>query len=534
MSTPVSDTESPDTESADTAPARRPRASVPAAAAAGIVAGLVALGLAELVAGFTRRWRSPVLDVGDRVIDRVPSWMKDLAIDWFGTKDKLALLVGIGVLLAGYAALVGVVALRRSIRVGLGALGVFGAIGVWAALGRRVEVPVSVVTPSVVGTIAGCAALYGLWRISEPGTANRPTDDSGRRTFLVGMGALAATAGALAVAGRWLQGRFSAAASRAEVVLPRPLRTLDAPDPGVAVGVDGVTPFITPNDDFYRIDIALTVPQVPADTWRLRVHGMVERPYEITFAELLERELIETDITMTCVSNEVGGGLVGNARWLGARLDALLDEARVLPEADQVVGRSVDGWECGFPVEAATDGRDAIVAVGMNGEPLPLAHGFPARLVVPGLYGYVSATKWLTEIELTTFDAFDHYWERRGWAREGPIRTQSRIDTPRGLQRVAPGVVPVAGVAWAQTRGIAAVEVQVDDGPWMEAELADALNDTTWRQWVWRWNASPGRHTLRCRATDGTGAIQTADRSEPIPDGATGHHEVVVLVEDPT
>ena len=241
--------------------------------------------------------------------------------------------------------------------------------------------------------------------------------------------------------------------------------------------------------------------------------------------------MIERDITLTCVSNEVGGRYVGNARWLGTRLDALLREAGVQPGADQVVGRSVDGFECGFPVEDAMDGRDALVAVAMNGEPLPVEHGFPARLIVPGLYGFVSATKWLTEIELTTFADFDHYWLRRGWGQRAPIKLMSRIDTPRGLAKMPAGSVPIAGVAWAQTVGIARVEVNIDDTGWQTAELAGAPSNDTWRQWVYRWDATPGRHALRVRATDRTGAIQTDERAEPIPDGASGHHQIIVIVE---
>ena len=292
-----------------------------------------------------------------------------------------------------------------------------------------------------------------------------------------------------------------------------------------------MTPFITPNDRFYRIDTALTAPQVPTDSYTLRIKGMVDNELELSFDDLLRREMIERDITLTCVSNEVGGKLVGTARWLGTRLDTLLREAGVQPGADQVVGRSVDGFECGFPVEVAHDGRDAMVAIGMNGEPLPIEHGFPARLIVPGLYGFVSATKWLTEIELTTFAEFDHYWLRRGWAQRAPIKLMSRIDTPRGLAKLPAGVVAVAGVAWEQTVGIAGVEVAVDDGPWQPADLADVTTNDTWRQWAYRWNATSGRHSLKVRAIDNAGAIQTADRAEPIPDGASGHHQIVVIVE---
>jgi hypothetical protein len=289
------------------------------------------------------------------------------------------------------------------------------------------------------------------------------------------------------------------------------------------------TPFFTPNGDFYRIDTALSVPRIDLAGWRLRIHGMVDQELSLSFDDLVERELVEADITLTCVSNTVGGSLIGTARWLGVRLDDLVDGVGADPAADQIVGRSVDGYTCGFPT-AALDGRDALVAIGMNGEPLPAANGFPARLIVPGLYGYVSATKWLTEIELTTFAAFDQYWVPRGYPARAPIKLQSRIDTPRGLEQLPPGPNTIGGVAWAQTIGIAAVEVSIDGGPWQQADLAGEVSDATWRQWTLPWEAGPGRHTLAVRAVDANGAIQTSERSEPFPDGANGHHTIVVIV----
>jgi DMSO/TMAO reductase YedYZ molybdopterin-dependent catalytic subunit len=530
-------------------------------AVSGLVAAVVALGVAELVAAISSSFRSPVIDVGDKVVDLVPPFAKDLAIRWFGTGDKVALLVGIGVLLALYAALVGIVATgtrRHRGRPAVGVVGIalFGLVGAAAALTARDERSVVAVLPSLVGAAAGAGALALLVRAghsaaarpphgtgSPDGTTRGSTDVSrdpvpagvgegapSRRAFLVVGATLGAAGVAAAATGRWLGARFSAAASRAALVLPEALRPLPAVPASVSVDVEGVTPFVTPNGDFYRIDTALQVPQVQIEDWRLRVGGMVERPMDLTFRQLSEREVIEADITLTCVSNEVGGGLLGSARWLGVRLDDLLEDAGVRRGADQVVGRSVDGYTCGFPV-SALDGRDALVAFGMNGEPLPLEHGFPARLIVPGLYGYVSATKWLTGIELTTFDSFDQYWVPRGWDAEAPIKTSSRIDTPRGLARIPAGTTAVAGVAWAQTRGISAVEVRVDDGPWERAELAAELNDVTWRQWAHRWEATPGQHSLTVRAIDGTGAIQTAERSEPMPNGSSGLHQIVVLVD---
>ncbi|MFG6294570.1 molybdopterin-dependent oxidoreductase, partial [Streptomyces rochei] len=297
-----------------------------------------------------------------------------------------------------------------------------------------------------------------------------------------------------------------------------------------------ISPFTTPNADFYRVDTALTVPKVDADTWRLRIHGKgVTRPTTYRLDQLLARPLIERDITLTCVSNEVGGPYIGTARWLGVPLADLLKEAGVRPpsqggKADQLVARSVDGMTLGSPVEDVMDGRDAILAVGMNGEPLPFDHGFPVRMLVPGLYGYVSACKWITDIELTTFDTYDPYWVKRKWARKAPIKTQARIDTPKPFARPAAGTLTIAGVAWAQHRGITRVEIRIDDGPWQDADLAVQATIDTWRQWSYRWNATPGGHTITVRATDGTGQVQTEQRARTIPDGASGWHSVFVTV----
>jgi len=299
----------------------------------------------------------------------------------------------------------------------------------------------------------------------------------------------------------------------------------------VALDPAGVTPFTTPNRDFYRIDINLLVPQVKTAGYELTVKGMVDRELTIPWDDLVARDLSEYDITLTCVSNQVGDRLIGNARWLGFPLRELLDEAGVDRRADQIVGRSSDGYTGGFPLDAAYD-RDAIVAIGMNGEPLPLSHGFPVRLVTPGIYGYLSAVKWLTEIEVTTFDAFDSYWVPRGYAEKAPIRTMSRIDTPRSLSKVRAGKVVLGGMAWAQTRGIERVEVRIDDGEWKAAELSEALSKNTWRQWTLAWDATePGLHTIAVRATDGDGETQPEERRDPLPDGATGWHTIRVTVE---
>jgi DMSO/TMAO reductase YedYZ molybdopterin-dependent catalytic subunit len=318
---------------------------------------------------------------------------------------------------------------------------------------------------------------------------------------------------------------------RAAVRIPRPQRSAPPVAAGAELDVPGLSPLFTPNADFYRIDTALSVPRVDPARWSLEVRGMVDEPFTLSYDELLALPHVEADVTLSCVSNMVGGDLVGNARWQGVPLHVLLERAGVRPGATQLLGRSVDGFSAGFPTELAVAIPEAMVAVAMNGEPLPADHGFPARIVVPGLYGYVSATKWLQAIELTTFEAVEGYWIPRGWAREGPVKTQSRIDVPRPSSTVPAGRTAVAGVAWAPTRGIERVEVQVDDGAWVEARLADALHVDTWRQWVHEWEATPGRHTLAVRATDGTGETQTAERTPVAPDGATGRHTIEVVVE---
>ncbi|MGI8793924.1 MAG: molybdopterin-dependent oxidoreductase [Acidimicrobiales bacterium] len=510
------------------------------AIAIGVSAGAVALGFGELFAGIAGTPKSPLAVVGGRVVDGAPKVVRDVAIDWFGTRDKAVLLAGIVAVGLVLAAGVGLLA-RRRLELGLAALAGFGAIGVAAALVEPSAGAAAVAAPALAGVV-GIASLWFLTAVllplphevpepeSDPSIGGAATGEVSRRRFLALTGGAAALAVSAGAVGRLLQSQGRAAASRLAVLLPIPRRRPAPVPPGAELGLNGLSPVITPNRSFYRIDTSLFVPQVTTEGWSLRIHGMVDREIRLSYDDLLARDLVEVDITLACVSNEVGGGLVGNARWLGAPLSQLLDEAGVQRGADQIVGRSVDNFTAGFPVGAVDDERPAIVAVGMNGEPLPLRHGFPARLVVAGLYGYVSATKWLAEIELTRFDRFDAYWIRRGWAEQAPVKTMARIDTPRSSRGLVAGSLPVAGVAWAPTRGIAGVDVQVDDGPWEAAQLAEAISDETWRQWVFEWQATPGKHRLRARATDGEGTTQTEERAEPFPDGATGWHSVIVDV----
>lgn len=488
----------------------------------GGLAAVVAIAVAELAAGLVAGWPSLLDAVGGVVIDIAPPTLKDSAITVFGTADKPALLIGTVIVAAMLGAALGLAPRTLAIT----GFGVFAAAGV-AAAGASTGGSAGALAVGLAAFAAGVAVLTWLPRpLLEPAP-----DSTARRQFFRHAGGLGAGALVAGLGGRALQREQSFAAARDVVTLPRPSRPLQSPPPGADLPVRGLSPLFTPNDRFYRIDTALTVPRVDPASWRLRATGLVAQPREWTLDELLDMPMVEADVTIACVSNEVGGDLVGSARWLGVPLSRLLDEAAPEASAAQIVGRSVDGFTAGFPIEAAYDGREALVVVGMNGEPLPAKHGFPARLVVAGLYGYVSATKWLADIELAPWD-FDGYWVPRGWAKEAPVKTQSRIDVPRQGARITAGPAAVAGVAWAPTRGIVAVEVQVDDGPWRAATLSAPLGDALWRQWQLDWDATPGRHQITVRATDGEGLTQTERRQPPRPDGATGWHTVTVEVRE--
>ncbi len=501
----------------------------------GLASAATALGSAHLVAGLIGRAEaSPILAVGSASIDLVPRWLKDLAIDTFGTADKLVLVLVVAGVVGALAIAVGTASLRRP-RVGYASLLLLAAIGAIAALTRPSAEPIDALS-AVAGALSGAITLMLLRRrllgAAEPaeGAPGPGPDPVSRRRFLVGTAVAFGAAAVAGVTGQFLSRRSEAVASRARVAVPTGVATAPPVPSGADLGVEGLTPFITPNADFYRIDTALIVPTVTAEEWALRVHGMVERELTLDFEQLMARPLIERDVTLACVSNEIGGDLIGNARWIGAPLADLLAEAGVDPAATQLVSTSDDGFTAGTPVAAVTDGRDAMLAVAMNGEPLPIEHGFPVRMVVPGLYGYVSATKWVVDLELTTFEAFDPYWIRRGWAEQAPIKTQSRIDTPRHDASVSRGEVVVAGVAWAQHVGISRVEVRIDERPWAEAELAAEDTIDTWRQWKLVTDLQPGPRRLQVRATDAEGVTQPEARTEPFPDGATGWHTILVNV----
>ncbi len=496
-------------------------------AAAGVAGVAVAIGLSELGAGLVPGAPSLVASVGSAVINLQPPGAKELVVALFGENDKLALeLFVVGVALA-IGALVGVLS-RRSRWVATAGFAAFGLLAFGATLLDPQASPALAAASAGVAVWAGLVAFDRLAaRPSERTAASMP--DWSRRGFLLRSGGLAIAAGAAGLVGRSLiEARLRVPARVASTILPAGrLATLP---PGAELTVDGLTPLVVPNDRFYRIDTALLLPSVDVASWRLHIRGMVDRETTLTFDELAQLPLFEQYVTIACVSNEVGDDLVGNAKWTGVSLRDVLDMAGVQAGASQLVGRSVDGWTAGMPTAWVMDpAREPMIALRMNDQPLPVAHGFPARLIVPGLYGYVSATKWLSELELTTLEAFDAFWIPRGWAKEAPILTQSRIDVPKAATRVQKGRSTIAGVAWAPDRGISRVEVSVD-GEWREARLSNPISDATWVQWRLDWDAAPGRHVLAVRATDGAGEVQTDRRTPPAPDGARGHHSVVVDV----
>jgi DMSO/TMAO reductase YedYZ molybdopterin-dependent catalytic subunit len=501
----------------------------PAPALAGVAAAAVALGVTGLLAVFFGPASDARTAVGSAVIDLTPGPVREWAITTFGTADKPMLTVLVLGVIAGIAALAATWETGR-VPVGSIAIGLGGVAGCVAVL-TRAEATWWAVVPTIIGTLCGIVTLRLL--VSDRLRDNPVDDDAdpGRRRSLVALGLLAAGV-VTGVAGVVLSRLASSVADdRKAFALPHPARPAPAVPP--AVQPDGVAlpSFITPSAQFYRIDTALTVPQLSREDWRLRIHGMTDREITLQWADLDRFEVVEKVVTLTCVSNPVGGDLISNATWTGYRVRDLLAAAGVHADADMVLSTSVDGFTAGTPVSALTDGRDALLAIGMNGEPLPTEHGYPARLVVPGLYGYVSATKWVTDLELTRFDRAEAYWTRLGWSARGPIKTESRIDVPRDGQQVGRGPVRFGGVAWAQHRGVRAVEVRIDgparQGDWQPAQLGAAYSDDTWRLWSFDWTASdPGRYTITVRATDNTGAVQTAELADPVPDGATGWHSV--------
>jgi DMSO/TMAO reductase YedYZ molybdopterin-dependent catalytic subunit len=502
----------------------------------GPVLGLLATGAGlaagELVVGLVEGSSSPVVPVGQVFIDAVPRPLKNWAIETFGTNDKAVLVVGALVVVLGIGITVGILAMRGARAAAYALTGAIGLLGAFAVL-TRPEPTLAKLLPTIVGT---CVSIAVLWYLAPRPTGLETALDSqptpmgvDRRRFVggaIGIGSAAVLVGGV---GRLLQQRFDVSGERSTIALPVPESAGAALPANIDPPVEAITPFVTANRDFYRIDTALVVPQVSKDSWRLKISGMVDNPFEITFAELLARPQVERYVTLACVSNPVGGEYIGNALWQGVLLKGILDEAGVQPGATQVVSRSIDGWTAGTPTEVIMDGRDAMLAIAMNGEPLPARNGYPVRMVVPGLYGYVSATKWVTDIELTRWEDYDAYWVPRGWSKEGPIKTMARIDTPR--QRDHVGDVVVGGVAWAIHRGVSKVQVRVDAGEWMDAELGGTPSSDTWVQWVHRIAPPPGKHLIEARAFDGDGVPQTDEYAPVAPNGAQGYPRLTINVQ---
>ena len=516
------------------------------------------MGVAQLAAGVTVPRAAPVLAVGQAAIDLTPTAVKTWATSSFGTADKDVLLTGVVAALALLAVIIGMAAVRR-LAYGMGGLAVLAAAGAAAAVTRPGASP-GWAFPVLIGAGAGAFALTRLTRLAHaadasPETASEPRPEtaasppesgasattasppttgafpSERRQFLVASGVTLAAAAVGGAGGQALAGRRNVRAARTAIRFPPPAVPAPPLPAGADLPVPGISPFITPNGQFYRVDTALVLPQVDPSGWHLRIHGMVDRELTLTFDDLLRRPLIEDYVTLCCVSNPVSGPYIGNAKWLGASLGSLLRRAGIRPGASQLLCTSADGFTSGTPAQVVMDGRDALVAVAMNGAALPAEHGFPARLVVPGLYGYVSACKWVTDIEVTTFEAAQGYWIPRGWSQQAPVKTESRIDVPGdGSSSLRAGRTAVAGVAWAQHKGIESVEVRVDGGPWHPATLAAVPGLDTWRQWAWEWDAAPGTHRIEARATDKTGYTQTSAAAGEVPDGAAGYPRSTVTV----
>jgi DMSO/TMAO reductase YedYZ molybdopterin-dependent catalytic subunit len=524
----------------------------------GVLAAAFGVAIGTLVAALIDPAYAPIEVVASTAIDIPPAVVKEWATSTFGTASKSVVVGVVAVAVVAIAAWSGVASRTRP-RFGIQVMLVAGVVGAVAALLRPVDAFLAPL-PSLVAGVAAALALWWLLRMARPSAVaapesvpDMPTDglkevspghqdlpgreslgmsaevqSVSRRGVLLGIGGVVVVGGAALASARWLTTRASAVASRVAAVLPSPAEVLPPLPASVQAPVPGMAPFVTPNADFYRIDTAVIVPQVTAEEWTLSFDGMVRRPFTITYAELLEMPMVERDVTIMCVSNPIGGDLIGTARWLGTPLLPLLERAGIEPGADQIFSTSIDGWTCSTPLDGLAE-REPLLAIAMNGEPLPIEHGFPVRMIIPGLYGFISATKWVTQITGTTYAADPAYWTVRGWATDAPVLTGSRIDLPDGSLSV--GQTAIGGVAWAMDGdGISRVEVSIDDGPWQDAQLAEQPNPRTWRQWWLEWEATPGRHSIAVRATNGLGETQTSEVADVVPSGATGYDVGVVEV----
>ncbi len=493
--------------------------SRPRLALAGAVAALAGVAVSHVTTSILNSRATPVQAVAEVVVARTPGPVTEFLIGIVGRNDKPILVGGVTVAIVLLGAVAGLLTARRRLYGHL-VFWAMAAVALLAAMSRPDFTPMSLL-PLALGVLTWTVLLDYLTGTAKP----RPTLEASRRRFLLNAGGVALAAVVVSASGE-LFGRSRRAVESARRLLRLPVTRGAVPAGAEAGAPAGLVPWRVPNRDFYRIDTALVVPSVDPNDWMLRIHGMVEKEVTIGYRELVGRKMTEDWVTICCVSNPVGGDLVGNAWWSGVRIADLLQEAGVRPGADAVKQTSQDGWTCGTPLEALTDGRNAMLAVAMNGEPLPVEHGFPVRMIVPGLYGFVSATKWVVDLEVTRFEDFTAYWTERGWSSRGPVKTQSRVEVPRDGADVRAGTVRVGGHAWAQHTGIEKVELRLDGDPWQQAELGRVPGDDTWVQWAGTVDVPPGDHTLTVRATDRSGYTQTPVRTDVVPDGATGWHRV--------
>ena len=526
------------------------------AALSGMVGAALALASGELVASLTNKTTSLVLAVGEFIVDVTPGDIVRTSIETLGNSQKIVLLSGITVISILFGGFLGLLSRKHSDLSYLLFI-LFGIFGGWTLNRDPLTSTTAALSLSATATLIGLSAFVFLNNILDQ-PINTSLEDpknryADRRQFLSWATGISVAAGAMTGTGRFLLKDDTIQNIRENIVLPdieektgllkSDTTTPASPTPATKTlpdekdfftfsemnEIEGISPYITSNKDFYRIDTALRVPTIEPADWSLTLDGLVENPYELSYDEILEMDLVKKDVTLTCVSNEIGGPLVGNAVWSGVPLSEIISKSKPLPEAQQVMCHSVDGFTAGFPIENIFDGRTALLAVGMNGRPLPVIHGFPARLVVAGLYGYVSAVKWIKRIEICTWDGNDGYWIPRGWSKKAPIKISSRIDVPRE-RKINSGINAVAGVAWAPLSGVKTVEVSFDSGPWQECNLGVSLSGESWSQWAYKWDAKPGKYEIKVRAIDNNGVIQSSNLASPAPNGAEGYDQISVRV----
>lgn len=526
------------------------------AALSGMVSAALALALGELVASVTNKTTSLVLAVGEFIVEVTPGDVVRTSIETLGNSQKVVLLSSITVISILFGGFLGLLS-RKQPDLSYSLFILFGIFGGWTLNRDPLTSTAAALSLSAIATLIGVSTFFSLNSLLDhPASADFEDPKyryADRRQFLNWATGISVAAGTMTGVGRLLLKDDTVQNIREKIVIPNIEEknelqtsndvTSDLSSTATTIpstetdfltfsemnAIEGISPYITSNDDFYRIDTALRVPTIEPADWSLTVDGLVENPYELSYEEILEMELVKKDVTLTCVSNEIGGPLVGNAVWAGVPLSEIISKSEPLSNAEQVMCHSVDGFTAGFPIENIFDGRTALLAVGMNGRPLPVIHGFPARLVVAGLYGYVSAVKWIKRIEICTWDGNNGYWIPRGWSKKAPIKISSRIDVPRE-RKIDSGVNAVAGVAWAPLSGVRTVEISFDSGPWQECNLGVSLSGETWTQWAYKWDAIPGKYKIKVRAIDNNGVIQSSSVVSPAPDGAEGFDQISVRV----